>query len=63
MTLRNDDNDDNSKKSQMNNDNYDTNHKTKGGGEGYFLNSSLPLLLTPQTLRDYLGDYYILHSS
>ena len=35
----------------------------QGEGEGYFLNFSLPLLLTPQTLRDYLGDYYRLHSS
>ena len=39
-------------------------HESQDGeGEGYFLNFSLPLLLTPQTLRDYLGDYYRLHSS
>ena len=31
--------------------------RTAGEGRGYFLNSSLPLPLAPQTLRHYWGDY------
>ena len=34
-----------------------TNHRTTGEGEGYFINSSLPLPPTSQTLRHYPGNY------